>query len=151
MLFYLISKHRELSLLWLDNRLLSRRLTSVFAFILEGRKLLLGLIPRTIGVTLLACESRGRLLLGLGKGRRLFLGCRFILLGLCRGGILRGSILCLFLRLDRSILSLLLRSSGSSVLRLFLGSGGGINLYLFLWCRGAYLSHILVFNLICHH
>ena len=148
-LLYLISKHRELSLLGLDNGLFSRRLASVFSIllILEGRELSLGLACLIFGVTLIGCLLAVRL----GKGRRLSLGCRFTLFRLCLRGILCRSLLCLFLGLGRSFLSLLLRGSRSSVLCLFLGSGGGINLYLFLWCRGAYLSHILVFNLICHH
>ena len=152
MLLYLISKHGELSLLRLDNGLLSLRLTSVFSFplSLEGWEFLLRLILSLNGVCPVTCKCGGRLLRRLGKGRRL-LRCRCFLLGQRRRCFPYGCLFCLFLRLGGGILRFLLRGCRSSILCLFLGSGGGGNLYLFLRCRGAYLSHVLVFNLICHH
>ena len=146
MLLYLVSKHGELSLLRLDNGFLSFRLISSILLCLEGRKLLFRLIFSLLGVAV--CSSEVRLLPGsalrLGKGRRLSLRCRFIFrlsLGgfLClffgSGGLFcLGSLLCLFL--------------GRSGLGLLLGYGWRGCLYLFLGCRGAYLSHVLVFNLI---
>ena len=95
MLFYLVSKHGELSLrLGFDNRLYSRRLFSVVSF----RLIFLKVGELSFGLVALSVVFRLRLVLRCGKYRLFSCGSR-----------------CLFLG------------------------------------RGAYLSHVRVFNLICHY
>ena len=144
---YLISKGRKLSFLIFDGRFLSHRSLAVFStlilLVLEGGHFSLRLISIIALIRGLLAIKR------YGKCRLFSLGSRFFFLVILFGScLLLGCTLLFFLGSLRSLFR--------CGIRCFLGSRysgflEGRHL-CFLGCRrGAYLSHISIFDLICHH